>query len=82
MIENMIERKAENLNSLGERLKAVSIESVLKRGFAWVKDEYGHTIYTAKEAKKQKYLTVSFADDNVKTKIMGKKDDLLGDLFD
>ena len=82
LIENIIERKAENLNSLGERLKAVSIESVLKRGFAWVKDEYGHTVYTAKEAKKQKYLTVAFEDDNVKTKIIGKKDDLQGDLFD
>ena len=82
LIVNMIERKSENLNSIGERLKAVSIESVLKRGFAWVKDEYGRTVYTAKEAKKQKYLTIGFTDDNVKTKIIGKKDDLQGDLFD
>ena len=82
LIKNIIERKSELFNALSERMKAVSVESVLKRGFAWVKDEKGNTVYNAEEAKKHLYLQVAFADKEIKTKVIGKKDELQGDLFD
>ena len=39
-INTQIERYQERLQSLSARLEGVSVESVLKRGFAWVKGEH------------------------------------------
>ncbi|MFR8206833.1 MAG: exodeoxyribonuclease VII large subunit [Alphaproteobacteria bacterium] len=38
-IKNILEKKQENLNNLVLRLQSVSVESVLRRGFAWVRNE-------------------------------------------
>ena len=82
LIQNILERKSELLTGISERMEASSIEAVLKRGFAWIKDEKGQTIYTAKEAKRKTYMTLTFADESVKSKVIGKENELQGDLFD
>ena len=81
-IANIVERKKENLSGLAARLESVSIESVLKRGFAWVKTQAGKTVYGKGDAVKNKLLQIDFADGNVKVMTMEKKDELQGDLFD
>ena len=43
-IKNIIEKKHETLSHLLLRLSSVSVDAVLKRGFAWVKDDNGQTI--------------------------------------
>lgn len=64
-INSLVERYTERLDSLSHRLEGVSVESVLKRGFAWVKGKNKQTIYTAEEAKKETALTVRFADGDI-----------------
>ena len=81
-IKNIINQKTEALNNLGLRLDSVSVESVLKRGFAWVKNARQKTIYSAADAKKSANLEIVFADGSVKTKVIVRKDELQGDLFD
>lgn len=66
-IRTIIEKKQENLNNLLLRLSSVSVEAVLKRGFAWVKNEHGHTVYNVTEAKAAAELEVTFADGKIKT---------------
>lgn len=66
-IRNIIEKKQENLNNLLLRLNSVSPEAVLKRGFAWVKNEQGQTVYNVREAKSAKELEINFADGSLKT---------------
>jgi exodeoxyribonuclease VII large subunit len=61
-IRHILEKKQEMLAQFGLRLAAVSVESVLKRGFAWVKDAKGQTIYDVKTAKQAKELDVRFVD--------------------
>ena len=39
-IQGLVERYKEKLNGIEHRLEGVSVESVLKRGFAWVKDPF------------------------------------------
>jgi exodeoxyribonuclease VII large subunit len=72
-VENLIERSKERLQSLSERLEGVSVESVLRRGFAWVKGENGQTIYTVSGAKQQESLTIRFMDGELNTKAGEKK---------
>ena len=81
-IKNIINQKTEALNNLGLRLDSVSVESVLKRGFAWVKNARQKTVYSAADAQKSANLEVVFADGSVKTKVIVRKDELQGDLFD
>ena len=64
------------------RLDSVSVESVLKRGFAWVKDTRQRTIYNTENARRSLDLEVIFTDGSVKTKVIVRKDELQGDLFD
>ena len=80
-ITNIIERKSESLNSLAMRLDSVSVESVLKRGFAWVKNSNGKTVYNTREAAKSHSLNITFADGTIKTRPV-IKNELQGDLFD
>lgn len=61
-INTQIERYQERLQSLSARLEGVSVESVLKRGFAWVKGEQNQTVYNVSEAQKQSNLIIHFAD--------------------
>lgn len=66
-INTQIERYNERLHGLSARLEGVSVESVLKRGFAWVKGEQNQTVYSVDDAKRQNSLTIRFADGELKT---------------
>ena len=96
-IQNIIEKKQENLNNLMLRLSSVSVEAVLKRGFAWVRNQDGQTVYSTAEAAAAAGLNLTFYDGSYncgsvsETKTAKtektvarsrKKDDLQTDLFD
>lgn len=81
-ITNIAAQKQETLQNLALRLESVSVESVLRRGFAWVKNQGGKTVYYADEARKSHSLNIIFADGGVKARPLGKKNELQGDLFD
>ncbi|MDO5386903.1 MAG: exodeoxyribonuclease VII large subunit, partial [Pseudomonadota bacterium] len=49
-ILNIFEKKQENLKNLSLRLDSVSVEAVLRRGFAWVRNNKGKTIYSVTDA--------------------------------
>ena len=77
------------MESLSLRLESASIDSVLKRGFAWVKDDNNQTIYSVKNAEKAQKLVIRFADgelqtstENTKTKKTKKDTPPQGSLFD
>ena len=77
-----MEKNIQTLQNLAARLEAVSVESVLKRGFAWVTDKHFKTLYDATHAKRSGELNVRFADGIVKTKVMENRDAEQFDLFD
>lgn len=82
-ILNIFEKKQENLKNLSLRLDSVSIDSVLSRGFAWVRDNRRQTVYSVAQAQKSPSLEIRFIDGSIKTKMERKKNDSLqGDLFD
>jgi len=81
-IQNLIEKKKTICQHLGERLEAVSIEQVLRRGFVWVTDRHFKTIYDASAAKRAGELNVRFVDGIVKTKVAEERDARQFDLFD
>ncbi len=81
-IQNLIEKRKTGLFHLKQRLSAVSIEQVLKRGFVWVTDRHFKTIYDATKAKRAGELNVRFVDGIVKTKVVEERDALQIDLFD
>lgn len=81
-ITNIFEKKAETLQNLNLRLQSVSVESVLKRGFAWVRNGRHQTVADAAEAKKHNNLEIIFADGSVKVRPIVRKNELQGDLFD
>ena len=68
-ISSLIERYQERLNSLDCRLKNVSIDSVLKRGFAWIRNA-NNTITTKKEALKEDIVTIQFSDGSINSAII------------
>jgi exodeoxyribonuclease VII large subunit len=72
-INSLIERYTEKLESMSHRLEGVSVDSVLKRGFAWVKGKNNQTIYSVNEAKKEEILTVRFIDGEMTTEISSAK---------
>lgn len=61
-IKTILDKNQETLNNLELRLNSVSVESVLKRGFAWVKDNNNQTIYLAQNVSENAKLKISFAD--------------------
>lgn len=81
-ISNIFDKKKENLNNLAIRLESVSIDSALKRGFAWVTGKNKNTIYNIEQAKTNQFLNIRLSDGTIKTKVVMKKDELQGDLFD
>lgn len=81
-ITNIVEKKSESLQNLSLRLESVSVESVLRRGFAWVKNQRGKTVYNSGEALKSHELEITFADGRIKTRPVVRKNELQGDLFD
>ena len=81
-LKNLIEKKKITLENLAARLNAVSIDQVLKRGFAWVTNRHFKTIYDATNAKKSGELNIRFVDGIVKTKVAEVRDARQFDLFD
>jgi len=81
-IQNLIEKRKTALFHFRERLAAVSVEQVLKRGFVWVTDRHFKTIYDATKAKRAGELNVRFSDGIVKTKVVEERDAFQIDLFD
>ncbi len=65
-VKNIFEKKQENLNNLLIRLQSVSVDSVLKRGFAWVRNQDGQTVYDVAAAQKAKELEIRFYDGSFK----------------
>ena len=64
-INTMVEKYTERLQGLGHRLEGVSVESVLRRGFAWIKGNQGQTIYGKASAERETELTIHFADGEI-----------------
>lgn len=83
-IKNILDKQIDTVKSLSLRLDSVSIDSVLQRGFAWVKNENKQTIYNLEQAKKAKNLNIQFIDGTLTTNQKSKKNEetLQGDLFD
>ena len=81
-IKNLLDAKKENLKNLALRLDSVSVETVLKRGFAWVSDGQFKTLYSATQAKRCDELHIRCVDGIVKVKMMEKHNAVQGDLFD
>lgn len=81
-IKNILEKKSEKLNGLSARLDGLSVEQVLKRGFAWVTDRHFRTLYDTSAAKRSSELNVRFADGIVKTRVVENRDVEQYDLFD
>ncbi len=65
-ITNIIEKKQETLSNLFLRLSSVSVGSVLKRGFAWIKNEKGQTLYNSSEAQTAQAIEILFHDGSIK----------------
>ena len=81
-IKNLIETKNESLKNLALRLESVSINAVLKRGFAWISDGSFQTVYDTMAAKKSQNLHIRFADGIIKARVTEKSYAVQGDLFD
>ena len=65
-IQNLIEKNFESLNHLWLQLSSISVGAVLKRGFAWVKDDKEQTVYNVASAKKSSVLSITFVDGEIK----------------
>lgn len=64
-IKNILERNQEILKNLNLRLESVSVDSVLKRGFAWIKNDQQQTIYNTTQAKESPILEIRLADGSI-----------------
>lgn len=81
-IKTVLDKKNENLRNLAARLESVSVESVLKRGFAWVKNGRRQTVYNVEQARQSANLEITFADGSLKVRPIVRKNELQRDLFD
>lgn len=83
-IQNILHRQLDALDNLTLRLNSVSVDSVLQRGFAWIKNDREETVYNLEQAKQSKTLNIRFADGALTTYTTGKSNDkkIQGDLFD
>lgn len=81
-INNLLDKSRVALKNLTTRMESVSVESVLKRGFAWVTDRHYKTMYDTTHAKRSGELNVRFIDGIVKTKVVENRDAQQFDLFD
>lgn len=61
-IKNIFDKNQEILKNLSLRLESVSVDSVLKRGFAWVRNNNNQTVYNLTEAKQSPLLEIRFID--------------------
>jgi len=81
-IKTILETKKENLRNLALRLDSVSIDAVLKRGFAWVSNAQFQTMYDTNSAKRAQDLHIRFADGIIKARVTERNCAIQGDLFD
>ncbi|MBP5215194.1 MAG: hypothetical protein J6039_01380, partial [Alphaproteobacteria bacterium] len=81
-IKTIIEAKKDSLRNLALRLESVSVDAVLKRGFAWVSDSKFQTVYDTGTAKNVQSLHIRFADGIVKAKVTERSCAIQCDLFD
>lgn len=81
-VKNILEKNKVSLHNLETRMENVSIDSVLKRGFAWVTDRHFKTLYDAGQAKRSTELNIRFVDGIVKTRVVENRDAQQFDLFD
>ena len=81
-INNLLDKNRTALKNLTARMESVSVESVLKRGFAWVTDRHYKTMYDTTHAKRSGELNVRFIDGIVKTRVVENRDAQQFDLFD
>lgn len=65
-IKNILSHNREILSGLILRLDSVSPQSVLKRGFAWIKDERGQTLCNLAAAGNAAVLEINFHDGALK----------------
>lgn len=65
-IKNLIDRYNERIDALSHRLNGVSVETVLKRGYAWIKGDNNQIISTLKEAQNENNITIHFIDGEMK----------------
>lgn len=64
-IKNILERNQDILKNLNLRLESVSVDSVLKRGFAWIKNDQQKTIYNTAQARASSILEIRLADGSI-----------------
>lgn len=67
--ERRVQIESHRLLALWKRLESVSPQSVLKRGFALVRDERGHPVSRAQGVKAGQALTTEFADGQVRSRV-------------
>ena len=65
----LIKNKRTKLSYINRILNALSPEKLLKRGFALVTDEYGKSIFSVKNIKKQDKLLVQFRDGKITAQV-------------
>jgi exodeoxyribonuclease VII large subunit len=67
--ERRVQIESHRLLALWKRLESVSPQSVLKRGFAIVRDEAGRPLARAKETKPGQPIITEFADGQVHSRV-------------
>ena len=67
--ERRVQLESHRLLALWKRLESVSPQSVLKRGFALVRDEAGRPVSRAKGVKPGAALTTEFADGSLRSRV-------------
>ncbi len=77
-IKNILEKKQEAVSNLSLRLDSVSVDSVLKRGFAWVRTNNGQTVYSVSQAQKEPYLNINFHDGSMQTATHSQPNEAIG----
>jgi exodeoxyribonuclease VII large subunit len=64
-----VQLESHRLLALWKRLESVSPQSVLKRGFALVRDEQGRPVARAKGVKAGQLLATEFADGKIRSRV-------------
>jgi exodeoxyribonuclease VII large subunit len=65
----LLEHGARQVDQLGKLLESYSFHSVLKRGFALVRDQDGHPVLAAAEARAGDSISIEFADGRVGARV-------------
>jgi exodeoxyribonuclease VII large subunit len=71
LLLNRIERARDRMNSSAQMLQSLSYQSVLRRGFALVRNEAGDAVRAAGAIATGAYLSIEFADGRVQATATG-----------